>query len=529
METLNYYFRVLTAIQRSSARLFWLLHAAFAIALLYVPFNAIVRAIPYLATAGDPADPHDVGFRRWPSLLLNTLIVDASAVGICVSCGTLLGSLSARLEFRLRDWLHYLLLMGACVPSFVAATVVFAMTPPWALPPSPWVAGLFHGILLTPISALIIGAALRRSNRALDELALLDTGPLRALFFASLPGIRGTFVSLALFSTILVTTDCTLTDLLRVRTFAEEVYTQFALRRSPAGPLLTGLPVTLACAALLLLGRSHWASVSIHSEAGVDWRAPPIRLNRAASVLLNLCVILLTAMLAIPGAALVAKTQSFEHFGKSLSGFRRELENSFAFCAISALLLVIVGAGIATAATRKRWVAPLVALLVASLIAMPAPLAGISLIDLLNHPGWRGHLYDSPAKIAIGFCVRFLPVAILLLAPAIGRISRELDWQVRLDGGNLLTVHGSVVRPLIAREAGCTFLIIFLLCFSEVPCTILLCPPGVELASVRAFSLLHFGVYADWAALAIASGVVSLAAAGLLRLFQQRIINEGNL
>ncbi len=514
-------------IRTLAARLFWSALTILAALLLIVPLNAIVRAAPYLSLLGDPADPLDVGLRRWPLLLANTLLVAGMAALVALGGGTLLGACTARFSFRLRGWLRSLLHIAACVPAFVSATVVFAIAPPWALKPYAFTAGFCYGLFLTPLAAILVDAALRQSDRSLHEQALLDTQPIRAFFLADLPAIRGTCVALAIFVATLVATDCTFTDLLRVRTFAEEVYTQFALRRSPAGPLLTGLPIILSCMVLLLIGRARWEVFGIAGQHALDSAAPPMQMTRRLDLLVSAPVIVLSAALAIPVASLVAKTQSIGHFFRSLSGFHRELLNSTLFGLLAAFVLVIAGIGLAAAIVRMRRMGWVAAAAIAFLLALPAPVAGISLIDLVNHPGWRGEIYDSPAIVVIGYFVRFLPVAIVLLLPAVERVDREFDGQVRLDGGGLSTLLWSIARPLLVHEIACAFLILFLLCFAEVPCTILVCPPGFELASVRAFSLLHFGVYADWAALAIAAGLISLSVAGLLRWIAHRADRGG--
>lgn len=510
-----------------AARLVWSALAVLAGLLLVVPLNAAFRAAPYLGSLGDPADPLDVGLRRWPTLLVNTLLVAGIAAMVALGGGALLGICTARFSFRLRGWLRSLLLMGACVPAFVSATVVFAIAPPWALNPLATTAGLCYGLFLTPLAAILIDAALGRSDPSLHEQALLDTRPIRALLLADFPAIRGTLAGLAIFVATLVATDCTFTDLLRVRTFAEEVYTQFALRRSPAGPLLTGLPIMLGCTVILLFGRARWVDFGIPGQTALEAAPPSIQMARPIDFLVSTAVIVLSAAVAIPVISLVAKTQTVGHFVRSLGGFHSELLNSTFSGLFAAFMLVTAGMGLAAAIVhmrRLRWVA---ASAIALLLALPAPVAGISLIDLANHPGWRGDIYDSPAIVILGYCVRFLPVAIVLLLPSVERVYREFDEQVRLDGGGLLTLLWSFARPLMVREAATAFLILFLLCFAEVPCTILVCPPGFELASVRAFSLLHFGVYADWAALALASGLISLAVAGMLRWVARRLDRGG--
>ena len=67
------------------------------------------------------------------------------------------------------------------------------------------------------------------------------------------------------------------------------------------------------------------------------------------------------------------------------------------------------------------------------------------------------------------------------------------------------------------------WLVIAILCFGEVGCTVLLAPPGWSTASVRAFTLMHFGVYPDLAVLAlVAAGYILIPWLVLVALLQRR-------
>ncbi len=161
------------------------------------------------------------------------------------------------------------------------------------------------------------------------------------------------------------------------------------------------------------------------------------------------------------------------------------------------------------------------------LLAVPAPVAGISLIELLNRPGWAGRLYDSPMVITLGYIVRFLPLGVLLLIPAVQRVPLEVESAARLDGCDWLAAQRHVYWPAIAADAAIVWLVIMILCFAEVGCTVLLAPPGWTTASVRAFTLMHFGVYRDLAVLALTSvGCILLPWLVLVCLLKRRLVRD---
>ena len=116
-----------------------------------------------------------------------------------------------------------------------------------------------------------------------------------------------------------------------------------------------------------------------------------------------------------------------------------------------------------------------------------------------------GRLYDTPTAIVLGYIVRFLPFGILLLIPAIQRVPVENELAARIDGCNWLGLQRHVFWPGLVNHAAVVWLVVLILCFGEVSATLLLAPPGWSTASVRAATLIHFGVYRDLAVLALLS------------------------
>ncbi|HQL54584.1 MAG TPA: ABC transporter permease subunit, partial [Phycisphaerae bacterium] len=139
------------------------------------------------------------------------------------------------------------------------------------------------------------------------------------------------------------------------------------------------------------------------------------------------------------------------------------------------------------------------------LLAVPAPVAAISLIGLLNRPGWPGAVYDSAAIVVLGYFVRFLPVAVLLLVPGVRRVPRDAERAARVDGCDWSREHWHVRLPALLPDVALAWLVLVIFSFAELGATLLLAPPGVTVAAVRAFTLLHFGVYRDVAVLAVLS------------------------
>jgi iron(III) transport system permease protein len=189
---------------------------------------------------------------------------------------------------------------------------------------------------------------------------------------------------------------------------------------------------------------------------------------------------------------------------------RPDLVVSALLASAGATIVTLFGVGFAWALVRAgqpRWAVAVGAVV---LLAMPAPVVGIALIGLLDRPGLLGAVYESAAVVVLGYVVRFLPIGVLLLAAAVQRVPREIESAARLDGCDWLGLQRHVYWPAVAFDAAIVWLVIVILSFAEVGTTMLVIPPGWDTAAVRAFTLMHYGVYPDLALLAVLSAAVIL-------------------
>ena len=474
------------------------------LAVLIVPSCALFNAARSLldVTASASTGPlFNLG--RWGVLLANTVIVAGVAMTTATLLGLIVGLLIARTDLPGRGLIAGAAVLGACVPVYVSIVFIFSAIPIWQYANSAWVCGLFYGLLCAPLAVIVLAATFRAADPDLEDQARLETSDANILLHVVIPQARWGIAALGVIVILLVATDFTITDILLVRTFAEEVYTQYALDRSPGAPVFAAMPLFLVLAAMLIMIQRRYRLLGEHSH----WRfgTPPrrISLGRWRWPATLLCLVAALAIVGPPTIALLRRVGSFEEFFTAAGGLWRELAVSAAGAAAGATIIVLAAVGPAWAAlrtTRRRWA---VWIGVAVLLAMPTPVIGIALVELLNRPGILGNIYDLPTAVVVGYVVRFLPFAVLLLIPAVQRVPREHEWSARLDGCDWLAVQRHVYWPAITTHAAVVWLIIAILCFGEVGTTVLLAPPGWAPASVRAFTLIHFGVYGDLATLAI--------------------------
>jgi ABC-type Fe3+ transport system permease subunit len=159
--------------------------------------------------------------------------------------------------------------------------------------------------------------------------------------------------------------------------------------------------------------------------------------------------------------------------------------------------------------------------LVLMLLAVPAPVAAISLLEIVNQPGWFAAVADSGAIVPWAWSMRFAPIAALLVMPAVMRIPSAVSDAARVDGCGAAGLLVHVVWPGCRASVAVTILVLLVLCFGEIINAHMLAPPGWPLAAVRAFQMLHYGLYADLAVLGLLGAACTVVVwAGLLALLR---------
>ena len=117
-------------------------------------------------------------------------------------------------------------------------------------------AAVVHALAALPWVVLIAGVGLCAVEPELEESALLDYGPVGVLLRVTLRRAWGAIAAAALAVAVLTAGDMTVTDLLQIRTYAEEAYLQYSLGRGPGGAALVAIPpLAILGLLILILGR----------------------------------------------------------------------------------------------------------------------------------------------------------------------------------------------------------------------------------------------------------------------------------
>ncbi|QEL20965.1 ABC transporter permease [Limnoglobus roseus] len=482
-------------------------------------------------------------------LLANTALLALAAVLIAVPLGTLLGVATERVPFPGRRFVRGVLLLALFVPLPVYAVawqiVLGSWLPPLTLEPGevawrPWNQGLLpaawvHGMAAVPWVAWIVAAGLRHTDRDLEDEATMTGGPTRLFRHVLLPRVALAVAASAGFVVAQTATEIAVTDPMMVRTFAEEVYTQ--LVGFPAGvaaAVAVTLPVWLAACRVAVLLSKPLVTRFFPTESVAAVGRPLAFRRRWLPAALAWIATAVTALL--PLAALLWKAGTTAG-GWSLGNLGTQVERtvtlsgvSIASGALSSALTGLLTASLAAWfcwANRERPTRVIAAAV--TLALTPGPLIGLGLKELIGHlltleecvlnslglsldfPPVRSALYDQPSPLpGVWACaIRFFPVAVAILYPAVRVIPKELHETAKLDGVRPWRYVG---WPLTRSAFGAAAVAVAVLSLGEVSASKLVVPPHLTVYVLDLFNQMHYGTEATVAAMCL----VQVAVTGLI-------------
>jgi len=369
--------------------------------------------------------------------------------------------------------------------------------------------GVFvSGLAKVLLATLLMGIALWGIPPEAEEAAWLHTRRRGVLFHVvNRHIIQGTiFAGSIIFG--LTLSEISVTDMLSIRTLAEESYIQFQLTLDPGIAAITGigafLPILLPWGFLLAYrSRQHFlVEEPTYSRHSVVFRDIP----RVYGGIICLAVILvLLLILGIPLLALVSKSGFITSWPAKLKAIGNEFIYSTGIAMIASFIAVVTAFPITYLSRGRKSAAVLVALALAALF-IPGAVLGIGLVRLFNHPGISGYIYNSPIILFIGQALRFFPLAMLIQWVFLKAIPRIYDDMVVVDGLSVRQAITHIHFPICIRPLSGCWLIGFLWCIGELDTSIIVCPPGLTTLPVRIFTMMHYGIYGEVAVACLVLG-----------------------
>jgi iron(III) transport system permease protein len=366
---------------------------------------------------------------------------------------------------------------------------------------------LVNGLSLFPIVmwSTVIGVA--RLDRRLEEAALLvRSSPLPRVTF---PLLTPWILTGGLFVFMISLTGFSVASLLQVNVYSVEIFTRFSAFYDVPGATAQSVPI-------LVLGLAMFGAWSLYMSKRRAWLSGTYRplqhvpLTRKCHVLAALsCWALVAVAGVLPVAAIIERSLPLTTYLTTWQTARGEIGTSLLIASASATLLTALAVAMAFLhRARVRTRAGFALCILPFLVS--GPVIGIGLILLWNHAGPLAAIYDSLAVVVLACGARFLFLAYLILRAAMDAVSEQLEEAAAVTGVSWSRRFAFILLPLVLPAVVAVWGLGFLLAFSELDATVLVCPPGSTTLPVRLFTMMHYGPSQTVAALSVVIMAVML-------------------
>lgn len=493
--------------------------AAFSVALALLA--AVVRADGNLTLRQLAAMCSDLP--RWWTLLQNSVVVGGSATVIAVLAGLGYAVATFKIAWPGRPVMLLLVLAGACVPTYVTSSAMLSVIGITEVRESAWVAGIIHGVTYVPLAALLMGLGLAHVEPELEDAASLEAPASRVLLSISIPRAAWSIAATALIVFWLVLTDYSITDVLQVRTFAEEVFTQYQLGGWGGGAVLPAVPMMLICCAafVMLVRRAQLLATPLFQGQSTRIQAQRVGVGGHAVCWGLLAVVLIG--IALVCTELVGRiTVTRAKWWLDASAIWPEWQNTVIVCMLTGFVTAVLAVGVAWLWSRSRRWRGVSAAVMLILVAVPAPTLAMTVYSWFGYAWPAGiiqmvdGLYDGLGIYVVVLVLRFLPVAVLVVMPAVQRVPMTLEEAATMDGADWWMRLTRLYWPECRGNAGLAAVVVMILAVGELSCVNIVAPPGMGMLSTRLFSFLHSGVDSQAATVCLAAALTALAPAMVL-------------
>lgn len=530
----------------------------FTVALVLLMAVVVPAGMPFVELLSHPPSwQAGAETRRLVLLAGNTLRLVAGTLALALPLGITGAVLLYRTDLPLRHGLRFLTVLTLFVPlpllasAWQAALGTGGWLPVavWSTPPpgdpdlastgsgwKPWAQGLgaaiwVHAVAGLPWVVVLVGQALSWVERELEEDALTVARPWQVLRFVTLRRCQAAIVATGIWIALLAATEITVTDMMQVRTFAEEVYTQFVGgdREGLARAVLVTVPLVAATWVLVLAAAWHWERnlppLETHAGSPLLFPLGKARWPCLAGVL---AVVILLA--GVPLASLIWKAGlagspptwsadvAFRHVVRVFQIRGALVAESLLVAGLAGGIATSLGLVLCWLAVGTRWFQAGVLSLMAAIWALPGPILGIGLkeainrvIDLVPSDLVATALYYGPSPLPVlwAYLLRFFPYAVAVLWPVVRLLPKELRDAARVDGMRPRQELRLLVLPLTWSACLRAGLAVAVLALGELSASKLVETPGSQTFAHEVFTQMHYGVTNDLAAL----GLVLLAVA----------------
>ncbi len=511
-----------------------------AAALLLLALAVVPLGAPLAETIGHGAAAWSAThWRLFPFLFGQTLLL----VGGTLLLAMPLGVLFAICLFRTRFPGRRILLFSSLVMLFVPLPMITSawqaalgsdgwLPMVWWGPNAgrPWATGMLpaiwvHALAGLPWVVLFVGIGLTWVEREWEEEGLLLGPPWWVLLKMTLPRCRGAIIFAAIWLAMQTAGEISVTDMMLVFTFAEEVQTQFTMgdRDALARAVLASLPVVLATWALLAwyLPRLERAMPPLQMRLAeprrFSWGKGRWLVAAASSAtflfLFGAPIVSLLWKLGLAGTPLAWHAlDAWSHFADTFRLHFGELWQNLMLVACAGAACSLLALVLCWLAEESRWLRALLIAILAWVWVLPGPIIGIGLkatIDRLidwfpdGVLAWSLYRGPSPVPLIWADVVRFLPFAVAVMWPVVRLVPREPREAARLEGQGPWREFWTVVWPLTRRGVLLCGILVAAMSIGEVAAAARVETPGWESYTKVLFDRMHNGADSSVAALSL--------------------------
>ncbi len=349
---------------------------------------------------------------------------------------------------------------------------------------------LAQGAALVPFLFVLLSAALRAMNPALEEASAPGATPLATFWRVTLPVLRPGLLAPLILATLVALEQFEMPLIIglpaRIDIFSTRIYYELnpdtnlpAFGRAAA----VALPFLAAAMALLLLyNRLVRRAERFVTVTGKAYRPARLRLGRWTAPALAFVALYLGFAVVLPAAVLLwtsifgFELPSLALLSRASLGSYRSLlaradlwlavRNTFVVAGASAAIVTALGALVAWTVLRSRL--PGRGLLdVVSILSIGIPSVIAGLATMLLYLSLPIGIYGTVGVLVLAYSYR-LAVSTRLSRASLTQLHRELEEAATVAGGRWLTTIGRVVVPLLRPTLAANFVLLFIIGFLRV-------------------------------------------------------------
>jgi iron(III) transport system permease protein len=454
---------------------------------------------------------------RVAELLLNTLLLMAATIPLCLLLGVAGAWLVERTRLRGRKMWAVLLAAPLAIPAFVNSYGWVSAVPSMG--------GLGSGVLIAtlsyfPLVYIPAAASLSRLDPAIEQsAAALGLGAWRTFFRVVLPQLRIAMTGGALLVGLHLLAEYGAFAMIRFDTFTTAIMTQYqSTFNGAAGNMLASVLVFFCLLLLLAEVRSRGSARYARIGSGAQARALQLPLHRY-QVPAQVFLLVLTALaVGLPLYFVVRWIVAGGAEVWAADEFLPALLSTLGYGLAGAVATTVVAFPMAYLAVRHPgWFSKSLELSNYITSSLPGIVVGLAFVTVSIRvvPG----LYQTAAVLVAAYVLLFLPRALVNLRAGLAQAPKELDEAAQALGKPPLLAFIRVTLRLTAPAAAGGAALVFLAIANELTATLLLSPNGTRTLATEFWSKSSEIDYAGAAPYALL--MILLSAPMTYLLFQQ--------